>query len=52
MRDWLTGADAGWDRHGATPPPALPAEVVAATRDRYVAAYEQLSGKSFDDWTG
>jgi phosphoribosylaminoimidazole-succinocarboxamide synthase len=52
VRDWLTGPDAGWDRHGDTPPPPLPAEVATATRDRYVAAYEQISGLAFDDWIG
>ena len=44
VRDWLTSS--GWDRQ--SPPPELPAEVVAATRERYVAAYEALTGTSFD----
>jgi phosphoribosylaminoimidazole-succinocarboxamide synthase len=44
VRDWLTVA--GWDR--ASEPPELPEDVVAATRDRYVKAYEQLTGQS---WT-
>ncbi|MGY1830530.1 phosphoribosylaminoimidazolesuccinocarboxamide synthase [Geodermatophilus sp. SYSU D01180] len=43
VRDWLTAS--GWDR--VSPPPELPDDVVAATRDRYVAAYEQLTGASF-----
>jgi phosphoribosylaminoimidazole-succinocarboxamide synthase len=51
VRDWLTGP-AGWDRHGDAPPPPLPAEVVDATRARYVEAYERLSGLSFADWPG
>jgi phosphoribosylaminoimidazole-succinocarboxamide synthase len=38
----------GWDRQ--PPAPALPAEVVAATRDRYVQAYERLTGEAFVDW--
>jgi phosphoribosylaminoimidazole-succinocarboxamide synthase len=43
VRDWLTSS--GWDRQ--SPPPELPADVVAATRERYVAAYEALTGTSF-----
>jgi phosphoribosylaminoimidazole-succinocarboxamide synthase len=38
----------GWDRQ--PPAPALPIEVVAATRDRYVQAYERLTGRSFAAW--
>ncbi len=44
VRDWLTSS--GWDRQ--SPPPELPEDVVAATRERYVAAYEALTGSSFD----
>jgi phosphoribosylaminoimidazole-succinocarboxamide synthase len=43
VRDWLTSS--GWDR--VSPPPELPDDVVAATRERYVAAYERLTGRSF-----
>jgi phosphoribosylaminoimidazole-succinocarboxamide synthase len=43
VRDWLTVS--GWDRVSA--PPELPEDVVAATRDRYVRAYEQLTGRRF-----
>jgi phosphoribosylaminoimidazole-succinocarboxamide synthase len=43
VRDWLTSS--GWDR--VSPPPELPDDVVAATRERYVAAYEQLTGRRF-----
>jgi phosphoribosylaminoimidazole-succinocarboxamide synthase len=43
VRDWLTAS--GWDR--VSPPPELPDDVVAATRERYVAAYEQLTGTPF-----
>jgi phosphoribosylaminoimidazole-succinocarboxamide synthase len=50
VRDWLTSPASGWDRRSEQPPPALPEEVIAATRDRYVAAYEQLTGLRFDDW--
>ncbi|MGA5545561.1 phosphoribosylaminoimidazolesuccinocarboxamide synthase [Mycobacterium sp. NPDC051198] len=52
VRNWLTGPDSGWDRHGDTPPPPLPEEIVAATRDRYIEAYERISGLRFADWIG
>lgn len=48
VRDHVTRT--GWDR--TAPAPALPPEVVAATRERYVAAYEQLTGLAFADWSG
>ncbi len=46
VRDWAAGT--GWDK--APPAPALPGDVVAATRERYVAAYERLAGESFGAW--
>ncbi|TXI59150.1 phosphoribosylaminoimidazolesuccinocarboxamide synthase [Mycolicibacterium mageritense] len=52
VRNWLTGPDSGWDRHGDAPPPPLPEEIVAATRDRYIEAYERISGLRFADWIG
>ena len=48
VRDWLEAS--GWDKQ--PPPPALPAEVVAATSDRYVTAYERISGRRLADWYG
>ncbi len=39
---------AGWDRR--PPAPTLPDEVVAATRSRYVEAYERVTGRPFADW--
>jgi phosphoribosylaminoimidazole-succinocarboxamide synthase len=43
LREWSQGLD--WDR---TPPgPEIPADVVAATRARYVEAYERITGR---DW--
>ena len=47
VRDWLTSAESGWDKSSDTPPPALPADVVARTRSRYVEAYELLTGRTF-----
>jgi len=43
VRDWLT--ESGWDKNSE--PPALPDEVVARTREKYVEAYEQVTGLSF-----
>lgn len=43
VRDWATGS--GWDKQG--PAPEVPAEVVEATRARYVDVYEKLTG---DRW--
>ena len=48
VRDWLE--DSGWDK--TPPPPALPAEVVAQTSDRYVSAYERICGRRLADWYG
>ena len=44
LRDWL--AATGWDRK--PPAPDLPDEIVAATRARYVEAYERLTGQRWD----
>ncbi|AVM64614.1 MULTISPECIES: phosphoribosylaminoimidazolesuccinocarboxamide synthase [Dietzia] len=52
VRNWLTGPEAGWNKDADTPPPVLPDEVVAATRERYIEAYERISGLSFADWIG
>ncbi len=46
VRDYATST--GWDR---TPPaPALPEDVVAKTREKYVEAYERLTGAPFARW--
>jgi phosphoribosylaminoimidazole-succinocarboxamide synthase len=47
VRDWLTSPASGWDRKSELPPPPLPDEVVERTRDRYVEAYERLTGRTF-----
>ncbi|MFF8643888.1 phosphoribosylaminoimidazolesuccinocarboxamide synthase [Streptomyces sp. NPDC015345] len=47
VRDWLTSPASGWDRKGEQPPPALPQEVVDATRAKYIEAYERLTGTSW-----
>ena len=52
VRNWLTGPESGWDRYGGDSPPPLPADIVDATRGRYIEAYERISGLRFDDWIG
>jgi phosphoribosylaminoimidazole-succinocarboxamide synthase len=45
VRDWLTSAASGWDRASETEPPALPQDIVVATRAKYLEAYELLTGQ-------
>ncbi|MFL6238302.1 MAG: phosphoribosylaminoimidazolesuccinocarboxamide synthase [Actinomycetes bacterium] len=47
VRDWLTSPASGWDRHSGAQPPLLPDEVVAGSRQKYVEAYEALTGEPF-----
>ncbi|HZU38462.1 MAG TPA: phosphoribosylaminoimidazolesuccinocarboxamide synthase, partial [Gemmataceae bacterium] len=42
VRDWLETT--GWDKN--SPPPELPADVVTRTREKYLEAYERLTGHS------
>jgi phosphoribosylaminoimidazole-succinocarboxamide synthase len=46
VRDWASGT--GWDKQ--PPAPAIPDDVVAGTRAKYVEAYEKITGLPFDDW--
>ncbi len=46
VRDWA--ASSGWDKR--PPAPAIPADVVAGTRARYVEAYERITGEPFQAW--
>lgn len=43
VRDWLETS--GWDKEST--PPELPADVVQKTREKYIAAYEILTGERF-----
>ena len=43
VRDWLEAS--GWDKNSN--PPALPADVVSRTREKYIEAFEQLTGQAF-----
>jgi phosphoribosylaminoimidazole-succinocarboxamide synthase len=52
VRNWLTSPESGWDRAGTEPPPPLPDDIIEATRDRYINAYERISGLKFADWIG
>jgi len=44
VRDWLETQP--WDK--TDPGPALPDEVIAGTRARYIEAYERIAGASFE----
>lgn len=46
VRDWAAGT--GWDKQPPSPP--IPHDVVAATRAKYVEAYELITGQPFDSW--
>jgi phosphoribosylaminoimidazole-succinocarboxamide synthase len=46
VRDWASAS--GWDKK--PPAPAIPDEVVAGTRARYVEAYELITGEPFEAW--
>jgi phosphoribosylaminoimidazole-succinocarboxamide synthase len=43
VRDWLSAS--GWDKN--SPPPELPPGVVAKTREKYIEAFERLTGEEF-----
>jgi len=43
VRDWLDAS--GWDHE--PPPPELPSDVVARTAEKYVEAYERITGEPF-----
>ena len=46
VRDWASST--GWDRN--PPAPAIPEDVVARTREKYIEAYERITGEPFDAW--
>jgi phosphoribosylaminoimidazole-succinocarboxamide synthase len=43
VRDWLSST--AWDKN--SPPPALPDDIVAKTRQKYIEAYERLTDREF-----
>ena len=42
VRDWL---NANWDRTGN--PPRLPEDIIAKTSEKYIQAYEKITGRTF-----
>lgn len=46
VRNWLTSTESGWSPADGTAPPELPAEVVERTRQRYLEAYQRLTGQT------
>jgi phosphoribosylaminoimidazole-succinocarboxamide synthase len=46
VRDWATST--GWDR--TSPAPSIPDDVVEKTREKYIEAYERITGEKFDEW--
>jgi phosphoribosylaminoimidazole-succinocarboxamide synthase len=48
LRDWLEAS--GWDK--SPPPPPLPEVVVNSMRERYITAYERITGRRFSEWLG
>ncbi|GFZ86289.1 phosphoribosylaminoimidazolesuccinocarboxamide synthase [Nesterenkonia alkaliphila] len=44
VRNWLTSPESGWNQNDDAAPPALPQRIVAATRERYLDAYQRLTG--------
>jgi len=46
VRDWASST--GWDRNPPAPP--IPEEIVARTREKYIEAYERITGESFAEW--
>ncbi|HEX2160459.1 MAG TPA: phosphoribosylaminoimidazolesuccinocarboxamide synthase [Thermoleophilaceae bacterium] len=46
VRDWASGS--GWDK--SPPAPAIPDDVIAGTRERYVEAYERIADEPFSAW--
>ncbi len=46
VRDWASST--GWDRNPPAPP--IPDDVVARTREKYVEAYERITGEPFEAW--
>ncbi|MSR80461.1 MAG: phosphoribosylaminoimidazolesuccinocarboxamide synthase [Gemmataceae bacterium] len=43
VRDWLERS--GWDKN--SPPPNLPETIITKTRERYVEAFERITGRKF-----
>jgi phosphoribosylaminoimidazole-succinocarboxamide synthase len=46
VRDWASST--GWDRNPPAPP--IPDDIVEQTRQKYVEAYERITGEPFSAW--
>jgi phosphoribosylaminoimidazole-succinocarboxamide synthase len=46
VRDWAT--QTGWDK--LPPAPAIPDDIVAKTQQKYIEAYERITGEPFSAW--
>jgi phosphoribosylaminoimidazole-succinocarboxamide synthase len=46
VRDWASST--GWDRNPPAPP--IPDDIVAKTTEKYVEAYERITGEPFSAW--
>jgi len=49
VRDWLLSPESGWDRASGDSPPPLPGRVIERTRERYLQAYERITGLTWAD---
>jgi phosphoribosylaminoimidazole-succinocarboxamide synthase len=47
VRDWASKS--GWDKK--PPAPEIPADIVKGTQERYIEAYEKITGQKFSEWT-
>lgn len=48
IRDWLASPESGWDKNSGEEPPALPAEIIMATQERYIEAFTRLTGQMIE----
>jgi phosphoribosylaminoimidazole-succinocarboxamide synthase len=46
VRDWASST--GWDRN--PPAPTIPEDIVSRTREKYLEAYERITGEPFEAW--
>jgi len=49
VRDWLLSPESSWDPNSRQPPPPLPDRVIERTRERYMQAYERITGLTWPD---
>jgi phosphoribosylaminoimidazole-succinocarboxamide synthase len=49
VRDWLLSPESGWDPNSGQPPPPLPDRVIERTRERYIQAFERITGLTWPD---